>query len=165
MSNLFEQALADFYLGIPKRESTRIDELKSSDIFNIDNSSMTDSDGKYRQVQITMTDPSVAPTTGTNKAEFIVPFDGSLVGARLRLSTAGSTITQCSLKNSSGEDVLIGYLQLTANNTVSESSTIDVTKKYFYRSDPIKVDINLVGTNAKGMIITLYFTVDTFYSN
>lgn len=165
--NNFEKALEEFYLGTPKREpSGLVDEMKASDVFNIDNTSSTDSSGQYRQLEIAVTDPVTAPTTGANKAELRVPFDGILVGARSSLTTGPTaSFSQVSLKNSSGQDILIGYLQINPGNTVSPAGTIDTTKNTFSNHDPIRVTVNTVGTSSKGLVVTLYFTVSALYTD
>jgi hypothetical protein len=156
---------SEFYLGTPVRTQQMIDEFKSADIINIDNSSITDSTGTYRQIQIAVTDPVTAPTAGANKAEVRIPFDAVLVGAYSNLTTAPTAgANQVTLKNSSGQDILIGYLQMSTGQTTSNAGTIDANKSVFLRNEPIRITVNSVGTTAKGLIVTLYFVVANFYT-
>jgi len=156
----------DFYLGTPERQySGLVDEIKSSDIFNIDQSSMTDSNGKYRQIQVAVTDPTGAVSAGNTKAEIIVPFDGvfSVAYASLNTPSAAGSVYM-SLVTSGNTSLLIGYLEVPANKYLSLPAMPDIAKQQIRKNDSIRLNINSAGSGAKGLIVTLYFAAETFYT-
>lgn len=156
---------SDAYLGTPVRTPQMMDEFKSADIINIDNSSITDSTGIYRQIQVAVTDPTTLLTVGATKAEVRVPFGGELVLAKASLTTPASAInTLCSLKNDGNQDILIGYLGIAPGSDISADGVVDKNKAMFSKDDPIRINVDQVGTGSKGLIVTLYFIVSQFYT-
>ena len=118
-------------------------------------------------VQILVTDPSgSALTTGDGKAYFMVPskLNGwNLIRANAAVTTVSSSGTPTVQVHNVTDavDMLSTRITIDANESTSHTAAtppvIDTTKDDVATGDLIRVDVDVAGTGAKGLIVSLSF--------
>lgn len=118
-------------------------------------------------VQILVTDPSgSALTTGDGKAYFMVPskLNGwNLIRANAAVTTVSSSGTPTVQVHNVTDavDMLSTRITIDANESTSHTAAtppvIDTTKDDVATGDLIRIDVDVAGTGAKGLIVTLSF--------
>jgi|24BtaG_2_1085350.scaffolds.fasta_scaffold08088_2 hypothetical protein len=159
------------YLGLPIREERLpVDEILSGDIYKIDQSSVTDPDGTYRQIEAIVFDPETALTTGDKKIQAVAPFNATLVAAHARVVTASTSgVVQVTLTDRYDDDILDGVIEIDQDEYSSHNATnqpsVDNISKNFARHDVININVDAVGTGSEGLVVTLYFVVSQFFTS
>jgi hypothetical protein len=155
------------YLGTPIREErSLIDEILKQDVFN--QTSSTDPNGKYRQIEQLIYDYNTALVVGDKRGQITSPFDATLVAVHGRVDTPSTANSvRVSLTDRNGDDILAGWIEIDANEYGSDTGAyqpaINTNLKNFIRYDLININVDAIGTGTKGLIVTLYFIVDKFY--
>ena len=119
-----------------------------------------------RIVQVIVTDPNgSALTTGDGKAYFRIdsPLNGyNLVGVAAQLTTVSSSgIPTIQIANvTDAVDMLSTKLTIDESEIDSSTATaavIDATKDDVATGDQLRIDVDVAGTGAKGLIVSLIF--------
>ena len=120
-----------------------------------------------RIVEILVSDPNGDDiTTGDGKAYFRVPQTMTgmeLISVFAHLSTASTSgVPTIQLRNSTqGVDMLSTVLTIDAleidSNTAVTPAVVDTTNKRVFSGDVVYVDIDVAGTNAKGLLVEMIF--------
>lgn len=120
-------------------------------------------------IQILVSDPNGgAITTGDGKTYIAIPaeFNGlNLVGCSAHVSTVSSsgipTVQLRRVRSGASADMLTTKLTIDANekdsSTAATSMAIDTANDDVLTGDEIHVDIDVAGTGAKGLVVTLKF--------
>lgn len=156
------------YLGFPIRQRLLVDELRAQDLFQ--DSTVTDPNGTYRQIESIVFYPTQTVTIGNAKIRITIPFDGTLVAVQGdvdTVSTSGSV--QVSLSDKNGNDFLAGWIEIDVGKKSSHNSSfqpvISSTYKAVSRYDTVNVNVDAAGTDTAGLVVSLYFVVTKFYTS
>lgn len=99
-----------------------------------------------------LSDETTQITTGTSKIAFFIPFDATLTGTTISLSTTGSTVTGIDIKKS-GTTIYSTKLTINASGKTSLNSSQPavITGSTIAAWNEFTVDILSAGTSAKGL--------------
>lgn len=120
-------------------------------------SSVTPSVGT-KQVQVMLSDMSTALTTGTGKALWIAPEDGSLTDVWIGVGTVSSSGAVTVDFNKNGTSVLTTQPSIDASEATSLTGTAAVIgTAAFVKGDRFTFDLDAAGTGAKALMATVEY--------
>jgi hypothetical protein len=107
-----------------------------------------------------LSDETTAITTGTDKLKWRVPFACTLTAVRASLSTQSSSGLPTVDINKNGTTVLSTKLTIDASEVTSTTAATAavISVSSFADDDEVEFDIDVAGTGAKGLKVTLYVT-------
>jgi hypothetical protein len=118
------------------------------------------SDNMAVTIGVALSDETTALTTGTGKATIRAPFAMTLTGVRSNLNTASSSGDPTVDINVNGSSVLSTKLTIDASELTSVTATTPavISSGAIADDDAISFDIDVAGTDAKGLKVWLYGT-------
>lgn len=113
---------------------------------------------------IALSDETTAITTGTAKVTMRAPFAMTLIGVpRASLNTASSSGNPTVDINKNGTSVLHATNKLSIDaaekTSVTAATATSLVTTAIADDDELTFDVDVAGTGAKGLKVTLYFTV------
>lgn len=109
-----------------------------------------------------LSNETTAITTGAGKLTFRMPYNANLVDVRASLTTASSSGIVTVDINKNGTSILSTKLTIDASEKTSKTAIapVVISNPTLLDDDEISFDIDTAGTNAKGLKVTLMWTVD-----